>query len=225
VQELIEADFVIVPSRFARDSLLAEGVPPRKLIEVPFGVDLQHFVPAPDRPEVPFRAIFVGQVSLRKGVPDLLEAWRSLGWRDSELWVVGRLDADMRRLWPRWAQLAGLRHIPHTADVATLLRQAHVFVFPSLEEGSALVTYEALASGLPVIATANAGSVVQDRVQGFIVEAQNPQALGARLDQIRADACLRRAMGAAARRLVEGYPWAGYGQRLLEAYRQMTMAA
>jgi glycosyltransferase involved in cell wall biosynthesis len=97
-------------------------------------------------------------------------------------------------------------------------------VFPSIEEGSALVTYEALASGLPVVATPNAGSVVQDGVQGFIVEAQNPPALGTRLDQLRADACLRRAMGAAARRLAEGFPWAGYGQRLLEAYQQMTTA-
>ena len=49
-------------------------------------------------------------------------------------------------------------------------------------------------------------------------------ALGTRLDQLRADACLRRAMGAAARRLAEDFPWAGYGQRLLEAYQQMTTA-
>jgi glycosyltransferase involved in cell wall biosynthesis len=52
-----------------------------------------------------------------------------------------------------------------------------VFVFPSICEGSATVTYEALASGIPVIATPNTGSVVRDGIDGHIVPMRNPEAI------------------------------------------------
>lgn len=223
VREMVEADFVLVPSAFARQSLIAEGLPAAKLIEIPFGVDLQRFRPPADRPTRPFRAMFVGQVALRKGVPDVLEAWRQLAWQDAELWVVGRQSAELHRLWPRWANLPGLRHLPHTPDIPALLQQADVFVFPSLEEGSALVTYEALAAGLPVITTSNAGSVVQDGVEGFLVPIRDPAALAARLEQLRRDPALRLAMGAAARQRAELFPWTAYGEKLVQAYRRITL--
>jgi glycosyltransferase involved in cell wall biosynthesis len=64
---------------------------------------------------------------------------------------------------------------------------ADVFVFPSLCEGSAMVTYEALAAGLPVITTPNAGSVVRDGVDGFIVPIRDAEAIAAKLDLLARD--------------------------------------
>ena len=82
---------MICPTEQARDSFRAEGVPEPKLITVPNGVDLDRFRPAADRTPHPFRALFVGQIGFRKGVPYLLQAWQRLGWRDAELWLAGKV--------------------------------------------------------------------------------------------------------------------------------------
>jgi glycosyltransferase involved in cell wall biosynthesis len=75
LRELEQADYITVPSDFVRASMIAEDVPERKLIEIPFGVDVQRFAPVGRKDPHSFRAIFAGTVSIRKGVPDLLEAW------------------------------------------------------------------------------------------------------------------------------------------------------
>lgn len=94
LQEFAQADYITVPSPFARETMLAAGVPAHKLIEIPFGVDLTRFMPADSTRARPFRALFAGTVTLRKGVPYLLDAWRQLQWRDAELWIVGAIAPD-----------------------------------------------------------------------------------------------------------------------------------
>ena len=64
------------------------------------------------------------------------------------------------------------------------MASADVFVFPSLFEGSAVVTYEALACGLPSIVTPSAGSVVRDGIEGFLVPESNVLALAERMEQL-----------------------------------------
>lgn len=218
--ELRAADAVAIPSGFVRASFLAEADDAR-LIETPFGVDTARFRPAPppgDAPPAaarrPFRVLFVGQAGIRKGLPDLLEAWARLGWRDAELHLVGRISPDLRAILPRYARLPGLRCTSHIPDLADTYRAADVFAFPSIEEGSALVTYEALASGLPVVTTYNAGSLVRDGVEGFIVPIRAADELAARLDDLRARPALRREMSAAARRRAEEFTWQRYGDAL-----------
>ena len=77
---------------------------------------------------------------------------------------------------------------------------ADVFVFPSLFEGSAVVTYEALACGLPSVVTPEAGSVVRDGVEGFLVAPRDVLALAERMEQLGNDPGLRDRMSAAAPR-------------------------
>lgn len=220
--DLAEADYITVPSAFARDSMLAHGTPARKLIEIPFGVDLDRYTPPSGKAPNPFRVIFVGNISLAKGAQYLLEAWRKLQWRDAELWLVGRVTPEFPRA--RWVDLPNVRFIPHTDSLAGLYQQADLFVFPSIQEGSALVTYEAMASGLPVITTPNAGSVVRDGVDGFIVPIRDVDALTERMEKLRADGKTREQMGRSARSHVEQYSWQRYRERLVEAYRNIVPA-
>ncbi len=221
-RELNEADYVTVPSAFARDSLIAEGVPEAKVIEIPFGVDTTRYVPAPDPTPHPFRVIFAGQVSIRKGVPDLLESWRRLAWSDAELWIVGALSHDFAPLRQRWANLPGAAFIPHTSNLAARLQTCDLFAYPSIEEGSALVTYEAMACGLPVVTTPNAGSVVRDGEDGFIVPIRDVDALCDRLQCLRDDAALRARMSRSAREHVEQFTWSRYQAQLVAQYRRIA---
>jgi glycosyltransferase involved in cell wall biosynthesis len=221
LREIAEADYITTPSAFARDSMMAHGVSENKLIRIPFGVDSQYFTPARTQTAHPFRALFAGQVSIRKGIPYLLEAWQRLGWLDAELWIAGNVTRDFAAIRERWRDLPGITFLGHARDVLSLYQQSDVFVFPSIEEGSALVTYEAMACGLPIITTPNAGSVARDSEEGYIVPIRNVEALCAALERLRADAPLRERMARAARARAEEFPWARYCDALLASYRKM----
>jgi glycosyltransferase involved in cell wall biosynthesis len=218
LREIDQADYVLIPSDFVRESFLAEGIPESKLIQMPFGVDVSRFTPAAASEGRPFRAVFVGQVGLRKGVPYLLEAWKRLGWRDAELWLVGRVLPEIKEVLKTYADLSGVQTVGFLGAPAAAYQQADIFVLPSIEEGSALVTYEAMACGLPVVTTPNAGSLIRDGVEGFIVPIRDPDALAARMEHLRADAQLRREMGRAACARVETLTWEKHGQELSRIY-------
>lgn len=217
VAELEEADYVLIPSNFVRHSFLEEGFPEDRLLQVPFGADTSRFHLAGSQVDHPFRVLFVGQIGIRKGIPYLLEAWRQLGWRDAELWLVGRIETGYRSMLTRWDGLPGVRLAGYAPDPVSLYQQADVFAFPTIEEGSALVTYEALACGLPVVTTPNAGSVVRDGIEGFIVPIRGVDALADRLDRLRTDERLRRKMGRAARIRGGEFKWEQYGECLVQA--------
>ena len=216
--EMARADYVLIPSPYVRATFRAHRFPEEKLLQVEFGVDTERFRPGAREGKRPFRVLYVGTVTLGKGVPYLLEAWKRLGWQDAELWVVGRVSAEMPPLLRAYREVPGIRFLGHQRDIARIYGQADIFAFPSIDEGSALVTYEALACGLPVVTTPNAGSVVRDGVEGLIVPIRDVDALAAALERLREDEGLRRNLSVNARRRAETYTWRRHGERLAQIY-------
>jgi glycosyltransferase involved in cell wall biosynthesis len=164
------ADRIVAGSPFVAEGLSNCGVAPEKIHVVPYGVDASRFLPAPARSSAgrPLRILFVGEVGLRKGVPYLLEALSRLDRKMVEARLAGAVVLDRERL-ARYADQAHILGAVPRSEMPELFRWADVFVLPSVVEGSATVTYEALMSGLPVITTPNSGSIVQDGVSGRIV--------------------------------------------------------
>ncbi|HJS32472.1 MAG TPA: glycosyltransferase family 4 protein [Alphaproteobacteria bacterium] len=215
-RELAEADRILVPSEYVRDSLSARGVSIDRIAVLPYGVDIGRFQPSsqpPPSPRRPLRVLFVGTLSQRKGVKYLLEAARLLGPDKVELVLVGRMIGAEAAFAPYRGAFRHIRHVPYH-EVHALYRDADVFVYPSLHEGSAFVTYEALASGLPVVTTLNAGSVVRDGEEGFVVPIRDVDALVERIDLLRRDEAMRQAMRVKARARAEQFTWAHYRARL-----------
>jgi glycosyltransferase involved in cell wall biosynthesis len=132
LREIDQADYVLIPSDFVRESFIAEGVSESKFIQVPFGVDCARFTPATASEGRPFRAVFVGQVGIRKGVPYLLEAWKRLGWRDAELWLVGRVLPELKPILKAYADLPGVRILGFLGAPAAAYQQADIFVLPNV---------------------------------------------------------------------------------------------
>ena len=218
VIELEEADYIVIPSDFVRDSFMDQGVDSQKLIQIPFGVDTKRFHP-PDtpQPETPFRALFAGQIGIRKGVLYLLQAWEQLGWDDAELWLLGRIQSDFYSHLRPYRDLPGVRLLGHVGDMDRLFRQAHLFVFPTIEEGSALVVYDAMASGLPVITTPNAGSLIRDGEDGCLVPIRDVARLAEQIETMRTNQDCRRAYGQAGRARIEPFTWERHGDALAAA--------
>ncbi len=227
-KELLEyerADFIAVPSRFVRRTFLEEGVDAAKLIHVPYGVSLEHFRPPPPgarEADPVFRVIHVGAVSLRKGCHYLLRAFQELDLPRSELWFVGPVAPEMKPFRERWASERVVFHAPvPQAQLVDFYARASVFCLASIEEGLALVTAQAMACGLPVVATTNTGAedLVNDGTDGFVVPVRDVAAIAEKLEQLYRHPDLRRAMGASAlERVSSGFRWQDYGERVVRAY-------
>jgi glycosyltransferase involved in cell wall biosynthesis len=211
----------VAQSRFALQSLVDHGVAPGRVILMPLGVDIDRFRPAPaDAPPRPFRLLFAGQMSVRKGVHHLLEAWSALDLPEAELLFAGApKDRYIQELLARTkGRHRALGFVPH-ARLHEVYQQADLFVFPSLAEGGVYVIFEALAAGLPCLVSANAGSAVRDGIEGFVLPVGDTAALAGRIRQLAGDAVLRRRMAAAARQRAEQFSWEHFYRRIGLMYR------
>lgn len=214
------ARYLILESEFTRDTFLAEGFPASKLVVLPRGMDTVRFRPpeAP-RPDRPFRVVFFGPIGVRKGARYLLEAWSKLKLRDAELVMLGSVPDDMRRFVERIAAAdPTIRLMGFVKDTVRFYHESSVFVLPSLSEGSAKVTYEAMACGLPVIVTPNAGSIARDGEDGFLIPPRDSEALQEKLLKLYEDRGMRESMGRNARKRAEMFTWDAHRKELLAVY-------
>jgi len=212
------ADVVLCPSSFVRDSLRGRVPEHARVCVVPYGKDVARYA-CPARRHFrkgSLRVLFVGSVGLRKGAQYLLQAARALGPAVT-VRLVGPVHCDEQKLRaaaPANVQIVG--QVPH-AEILEHYRWADVFCLPSLYEGSAGVTYEALAAGLPVICTPNTGSVVRDGVDGFIVPIRDVEAIAERIERLARDRELLAEMSRRAPERAQEYSWERYGERLVAA--------
>lgn len=228
VAELDAADAVFVPSEFVYESFLDRGFDEERLRLLPFGVDVERYRPnwqstggvnggAVDNP---FRLAFVGQLSLRKGVQYLLPAWRRADV-EGELLLAGKRTSAAAPVLDEYTGDPSVRFLGWVDDVPSLFDRADAFTLPSIEEGSALVSYEAMAAGLPSIVTPNVGSLVRDGEEGIVVPPRKVEALAEAIERLARDARLRENLGRAARNRVAEYTWADYGNRVAQTYRAL----
>jgi glycosyltransferase involved in cell wall biosynthesis len=214
IAEYEEADYILIPSDFVEESFLNMGFERDQLVKIPFGVDTDVFQPA-DPPDT-FRAIFVGQVSLRKGVQYLLPAWAELDI-DAELLVVGPVKSNAEFLKERYADNDSIRFLGRRSDVPELMQSSSVFLFPSIEEGSALVTYEAMAAGIPQIVTFNSGSWITDGDEGYVIPSRDTEPIKERVRDLYNDRETAEAMGECARETAKEYSWERHKREFVEA--------
>jgi glycosyltransferase involved in cell wall biosynthesis len=218
------AKFIVAASSFTRGTLLSHGVPEAKIRLNPYGVDARRFVPAHQSGgSRPFRFLFVGAVNARKGVPLLLQAWDRLPRRAAELWLVGPSARRTRALLPERHGLNYLGPVPHT-DLPELFAQCDVLVFPSYFEGFGLVILEAMACGLPVIASAAtaAPDIYSHGDAGWIIAPGDIDQLVSAMSRCLDDRSAVAAAGRKARTIAERFTWEAYGRRWLAILREAT---
>jgi starch synthase len=220
-QEYESCDLIFVPSNYARRTFLQRGVADKKLRVNPFGVDLQFFRKIPKRDDV-FRVLYVGALSFRKGVAYLLEAIDAINLPKFEVWLIGALTPDLAPLVRKYtSKIRCFGTIPRR-ELFKYYSQASVLALPSLEEGLALVQAQAMACGVPIIATANAGAedLFADGIEGFIVASHSSEVIREKIEFLYSNPDTRDAMGDAALRRVQSIGgWKSYGERSLGLYR------
>jgi starch synthase len=211
--EALAADRVLAPSAYVRDTLVGIGVDPARIALLPFGVDVARFAPRRESRDGPFRVLYVGRISPAKGVHYLLDAFRAAAFPGAELVLVGAVFDEGGWLAPYRGLYRHVDFVPH-GEIDALFRDADIYVYPSLHEGSSASILEAMASGLPVIATHNSGSLIADGQEGYLVPIRDAAMLADRMKTLHADPALRACMGAAARATAEAHDWRRYEREL-----------
>lgn len=223
--EYATADCITVPSHFAVRSFVEAGVSHDKLRRLPYGVDLSRFqmVARPDPQR--FDVLFVGAMSLRKGVPYLIQAYRKLVHAAKSLTFVGSSSPNLvehlrkQGAWDDSVRVLG--SVPQTT-LKEIMSRSHVMVLPSVEDGFGMVLAQAMACGCPVIGSRNTGTedlLSHDGCEGFVVPIRDGEAIAERLQRLADDPALRDSMSAAALKRVSGLGgWRDYGLQARQIY-------
>lgn len=209
---LFHSDVLICPSQFVKDDLIRHGIDPQRMLIVPYGVS-SRFLALATNPE-PGRVLFAGTASLRKGIHYLAATARILKGRCRVL-VAGGVSEKIRRH-PGATELEFLGHLG-PVRMAEEFACADVFAFPSLAEGSAGVTAEALGAGVPVVTTKAAGSIVRDGVDGYIIPERDPEALANAIWSVVENRSRRAVMSQAARERAQEVSWDSFATTVIEA--------
>lgn len=213
IQEMELADLVLVPSTFVQRTV--EQFVQKSVALCPYGVDSDFWCPGEGRKtDGILRFIYAGQCSLRKGIPILLEAWKAAGLKDARLDLIGSWQFSESKLkdLPEGVTFTGQ---VSAIELRARYQAADVFVFPSFFEGFGLVILEAMACGLPVIATeATAGPDVLVGSTGRIFSSGDTDALADLLCWFSDQRDQLPAMKIAARKSAATFGWEQYRHKV-----------
>ncbi|HSN47375.1 MAG TPA: glycosyltransferase family 4 protein [Flavobacterium sp.] len=190
LKEYDAADYILLPSEFVKNTFLAKGFPEEKLLKVPYGLTVPVQMGSSTITEyATFNVLYVGSVSVRKGIRYLIEAFKMLEIPNKKLTIVGPVD-----------QISGIEDLEITDDIVFVgvlkgaelekaYQAADVFCLPTIEDGYGLVLGEALSYGLPLITTTNSGGLdlIAEGKEGFIVPIRNSLAIYEKLKLLSGD--------------------------------------
>lgn len=222
--EYAEADCITIPSEFSYRTFIENGIASEKLRLLPYGVDVSRFKPVgiPDIDR--FDILFVGGMSLQKGIQYLVQAYQKIHHKAKSLTFVGAPSPDLIahlkkcKLWPEDARVLG--HMPQT-ELKQIMSCSHVLVLPSIQDGFGMVMAQAMACGCPVIASHNTGGqdLFVDGHEGYSVPIRNVDAIVDRLQFLADHPDKRMAMslrGLDRVRAMGG--WNEYGKKAMEIF-------
>ena len=224
-RELDLANLVVCPSNFVLESLPERTRVAKRCLVAPFGSPSHEQVGSSERPQNqgPLRVLFAGTLTQRKGLADVFAAMKLIASKEIELIVMGPLLRPLG--WYREQRPGFVYEAPRPhPDVLKLMRSCDVLVLPSIVEGRALVQQEAMACGLPIIVTKNAGGddLVTEGQTGFLVPIRSPDAIAEKIDWFATHRESIGGMRLAAQSRAGELTWDGYGEMILAAIRSQT---
>jgi glycosyltransferase involved in cell wall biosynthesis len=179
-EECAIANDIIVNSAWSRECLLRAGIPQAKIKIVPLAYKNPHAGPMsphnyPSRfsPDRPLRVLFLGQITVRKGAIELLNAAHMMKAAPVVFQIAG---PDQLSVGPELLKSTNVQFIGTLprSSVAKYYSEADIFILPTLSDGFGLTQIEAQSYGLPVLASRYCGEVVRDNENGRIIHPITP---------------------------------------------------
>ena len=222
------ADYIMVPTDFAKQTFLEKGFKDEKIIKNSYGVNLQEFSSDSflDKEINFFRIIYTGTVSIRKGILYLLEVFESLNLKNSELFIVGDVDKEISDRISKYKSNPKIRfkNAVKQSELKKFYNISNIFVTCSIEEGLSMVQLQAMACGLPVICTANSGGkeIINDNINGYILPIRNKDLLREKILYLYNNRHICKQMGKnAQKKATTEFSWEIYGQKAISIYQDL----
>lgn len=183
---------IVVLSTFAYRSFLAEGVNPAKLCLLPLGTRTDAFRPPPEVVDArcrrilarePLRVLYVGALSFQKGMRDMADILRRLGKENFQFRFVGPSTPEVSRLRKELRSLAEFVPKQSQQKLPDWYASSDLFVFPTIQDGFAVVLAQANAAGLPILTTTNCcgPDLIRQDKTGWVLPIRSPEAFVERL--------------------------------------------
>ena len=222
-KEYEAADFIACPSDFVRKTFIRRGFSEERCLRHRYGFDERSIGFNESVPPRPFRFVFLGRGEPRKGAHYLLEAWEkaALGQR-AEVHFAGAFEKAYRaHLLEHYSQ-EGVHFLDFVEDVAGLLSTVHALVLPSIEEGSAIVTYECRGAGLPLLASTSAGAYGTHGQGMLLHRTGDTDTLARQMQQLVKDEAGYAELKRGLAELREELSWTSAGKQLGELYETIV---
>lgn len=232
LDDIESADLVVVNSDFVAETFKFMGFDESKLTVVYQGVEDKFFNCLPKTRDFydkdctrPIRFLFAGGIVPRKGIDELSEVMAELKSDQVELHLAGSLPEDSRIRYTKLLQDPRVTYhgMLSQKEIAQLMSDSDVFLFPSRAEGSARVIFEAMASGCAVICTPNSGSVIQDGVGGRLIPPNNNKELAKAIQDVLHEPEKYAVFGKTNKKTIENdFTQSAYGKAIEKSYLQLT---
>jgi glycosyltransferase involved in cell wall biosynthesis len=218
-------DYLIAFSEFAAKTYIEKGIPANRVFVAYQDIDVKRFLSQnrSQNADKKFKVLFVSHISPLKGLHYLLEAWQKLELKEAELIIVGGYSEIPTPLKKRYEEIIkkdpNIKWIGFTKNPELYYSSASIFVMPSLTEGNPRVVLEAMASGLPVITTENAKSLVEDGKNGFVVPIRNVEAIKEKIEFFYYNRDIIEKMGEEAKKTIQNKKH--FGEVVFEIYQKI----
>ena len=224
-EKLAYVDFVYAMSPNVHQSLLESGVPEYKILPTTSGWEPER-MKGTDRlleKQEGLTVLFVGLITVRKGIHLLLEAWKRAGIK-GRLLLAGVISPDVAERLSGPLSRPDVIHIGFQEEIGPVYRSADLFVCASLEEGGPKVTYEAMGCGLPVLVSPMGAGPARDGIDGFVIDPHDIDGWAAALRRFAEDRELLKRMGDAACERAQEFTWEKVGRRRREVLQEALKA-
>ena len=200
------ATHFICASSITKKSLASKGISEDNIKVIPYGVDTTKFTFSERKQSDVFKVIFIGSLNQRKGITYLLDALAQMN--NVEITIVTRGIYDESLIHNYTFPIHVVIDVPHD-KLQEELHKANCFVLPSILEGFGQVILEAMATGIPIIATENTAAIdiVEKGKEGFVTKIRDVQAIKDNLEILQNDFSLVQTMGKAAYEKAKIYTW------------------
>lgn len=226
VSDCKKGDVVLVNSQFVKDTFVANGFAPEKIKVILLGVREDFFFLKKDYSikDNTIKILFTGSFGFRKGAEYILKALAELhqeGFKYEFTCVGNSMSSTELIAKYNIKHINRVNTIPQE-ELKTYLATSDIYLFPSLCEGCASSGMEAMAAGMPVIATIESGLPIEDGVNGIIVRSKNVHDIKNAIKLLASDTRKRETLGlAAANKIATHYTWDNYAQNVFSLYNQL----
>lgn len=224
-KEFEMADYIITLSDVCRKSFMQNKITENKIIQLPIGSDTKNYKNCAERNDV-FTILYVGRVTVLKGVQYLLDACEQLiaNGINIRCEIVGPVtDQYMLKQKKKYDGNKRIIFVGQQSsdELKYFYSRASVMVMPSLIDSFCMSVYESLACMTPVIITENVGATIEDSVNGYIVPIRNSTAIAEKIMCFYDKRDKVEEFGKNGNIMVKKYTWNKYGYDLLRFYTSL----